>query len=270
MVKWDVRHTLMMVGVTLVGATTGYIEQQDASTLLQAFQSWKAMSHMLVLIGVFDLSALATLAKQSFVVPSVNGGAQGGGQGQANKSDSPSSFPKRPASMRTGFWKTELGIAGCLALMFVSSLGTPIAIVGSVGLSALAGIGCASIWKDPVYLATQLAQYVTLFIQTAQTIWSTLAPLLGASQSSATAAFDDAVVTLQNANAVLIDAAKAVAAGKVADLASLMSAVQDAVARVMAVIAQFQKQAPASAEASGSKMVTLSNMATTIQHWGQP
>lgn len=269
MVKWDVKHTLLMVGVTLVGATTGYIEQQDASTLLQAFESWKAMEHMLILIGVFDLSALATLAKQSFVVPSGNASAQGGGQSQDRKADNPSSFPKRPASMRT-FWKTELGIFCCLSLMFASSVGTPIAIVGAVGLSALAGVGCASIWKDPVYLATQLAQYVTLFIQTAQTIWSTLAPLLGASQSSATAAFDDAVVSLQNANAVLIDAAKAVAAGKVADLPSLMSAVQDAVARVMAVIAQFQKSAPAAAEASSTKMVTLSNMATTVHHWGQP
>ena len=128
--------------------------------------------------------------------------------------------------------------------------------------------GCSSILSNPVYVAEQLSQYVTLFIQTAQTIWQTILPLLGSNAAAANAAFTDAIVVLQQANAAMMDAAQAVAAGKVEDLASLIADVQKAVEAVMTVIAQFEQQAPGAIAATGSKMDTLTHMAMSIKHWG--
>lgn len=138
----------------------------------------------------------------------------------------------------------------------------------TIGVTAVTSTsGCASFLNNPVYVAQQLAQYVTLFVQTAQTVWATIAPLLGANQAADTVAFNDAVVALENANGVMIDVAQAIAAGKTGNLQQAIAAVQDAVSRVMAVITQFQSGSPAAASATADRMINLSHMAASIQHW---
>lgn len=69
-IQWNWGHTLAMVGATLVAATAGYIEQQDATSLLAALESWAAFKVMLVHMVVIDLVALAVLFKQSPMVAS--------------------------------------------------------------------------------------------------------------------------------------------------------------------------------------------------------
>jgi hypothetical protein len=167
--------------------------------------------------------------------------------------------------MKKGFWGSELRLARSLALALAMSSSWAV-----TGAAAGALAACSNVWKDPVYVAMQLGQYVTLFTQAAQTVWQTIAPLLGANQAADTAAFNDAVVALQSADAVMIDAAQAVAAGKTGNVPQAIQAVQDAVSRVMAVIAQFRSSEPAASVAAAEKMGNLSRMATSIQHWGQP
>jgi hypothetical protein len=160
-------------------------------------------------------------------------------------------FPKKPST-----------------LVRALAVAVPIALVSSLVVAATGSLAaCANFWKDPVHVAEELAQYVTLFIQTAQTVWATIAPLLGANAAQDTAAFNDAVVVLQNANALMIDGAQAVAAGKTVNLPQLIQAVQDAVARVMAVITQFRTSTAAASSASENNMANLSHMAASIQHW---
>lgn len=168
--------------------------------------------------------------------------------------------------MSRGFWRSELALAGKLLLAICTGF-APAALPAAGVVAAAAG---CSVLKDPVYVAQQLGQYVTLFIETAQTVWSTIQPLLGSNAAADNAAFQDAVVTLQNANAAMISLAQAVAAGKVGDLQGAVAAVQKAVQDVMNVIAQFEQQTPAAHAAMGSRQDTLARMSSTIQHWGSP
>lgn len=249
MVKWDIQHTLVMIATTLVGATMGYIEQQSATSLMEALQSKAALGHMLMVMAVVDLSALAALAKQSFLMPPANSGGAGD---QANKSANPSSFPKKPAAMRGAL----IAFVTAAFLSFVY-LTTGSLITGCNGLNI-------------VSIVTQLSTYVTAFIQVAQTIWATILPLLGNNSATANVAFQDAVVSLQNANALMMDGEQAYEAGKTVNLPQLMQAVQDAVARVMNVINQFKGQMPAHAYATTDTLQTLDRMATSINHWQVP
>lgn len=118
MVKWDIQHTAIMVAVTLLSATAGYLEQQSATTIMGALQSWAAAKHMVYMVAVFDLTALVTLAKQSFLTPPGNAG--NGGGPPAEQKALPSSFPKKPAAMRTA-----LAAAACLLLSECSWLRSP-------------------------------------------------------------------------------------------------------------------------------------------------
>lgn len=166
--------------------------------------------------------------------------------------------------MKHGRIQSELRLASRLAAQLLLSL-IAIAPVATVGAGVFAVTACNGL--NIVTVVTQLSTYVTAFIQVAETVWATLQPLLGSNAATANAAFNDAIVALQNANALMMDGEQAYEAGKTVNLPQLMQAVQDAVQRVMDVIQQFQSSAPAKGYAASDSMQTLSRMATSIQHW---
>jgi hypothetical protein len=135
MMRWDFKHTLFLIGTTLVGATAGYLEQQDASTLLAAIQSWSAMKQILMHIVVFNLVTLAALAKQSFLTPAEPKGGQGARPLTPEDTD-PAIPAKRPGLTRL----TRLaGLAACVIIGLVGLVGS-VAKTGPLSL----GTGCAA------------------------------------------------------------------------------------------------------------------------------
>lgn len=131
--------------------------------------------------------------------------------------------------------------------------------------------GCASSWwaevkANPVQASSELAEYVQLFVSTAQVLWKAVAPLIGASdQAAANTAFNDAVVTLNSALGVYEDAVRAAQAAEQPnpDFSSLISNIEDAAAKVMAVVTQYRQQ-PA---ATGAGYDVLAHQAVVIAAW---
>lgn len=148
-------------------------------------------------------------------------------------------------------------------------------IVAAACIAASApALGCAAVaqwWQqfeqNPAATIGALVQYVDGFISTAQSIWAVIAPLLGASSASATADFNSSIVTLQDALTALQDGvqAAALAQNPNPDFSALTAAVQDAVAKVVAIVAQWQS---ASVRATASEsMGLLNHQATQIAAW---
>lgn len=68
-ITWDWKHSLILVGTTLAGATVGYLDQQSPGAIFDAFTSWAKAMPIVRGIGIADISALLLLAKQSFITP---------------------------------------------------------------------------------------------------------------------------------------------------------------------------------------------------------
>lgn len=100
-----------------------------------------------------------------------------------------------------------------------------------------------SITSNPAGAIQTFLTYVIGFLQSVSTIWGMIFPLIPASaQASATTAFNNAIVTVQQAVAILEDAVRAAAAANQSnpDFSKLIANVQAAVASLMTIIAQWQ------------------------------
>jgi len=138
---------------------------------------------------------------------------------------------------------------------------------------AVAPSGCTSTWwaevkANPVQTASQLAEYVQVFLSTATTVWQVISPLIATSQQpQANKDFSDAVAALNGALTVYQDAVRAAAAAEQPnpDFSALISNVEDAASKVMAVVAQFRQ--PAATGLTGADYDMLSHQASVIAAW---
>ncbi len=230
----DWQHIAITAGSAFLGAAVGYLEQQDPVALLGSFDSW-AHAKPLVLGFVYaGIAAVIALAKKSFVQQGPDAPPPVAGKTEflprsvpPPPADTPVDgmiFPKPPKTMmRTAFAVSLV----CSALTLVTGCGTT---------------WWANFQKDPVSQVTSFVQTVETFISSANVVWSILAPLLGTNLPAATAAFNDVMVTLHNALGALQDAVHAAVVAQTSnpDFTKFFADVQDAVQRVMAVIAQYR------------------------------
>jgi hypothetical protein len=249
MMQWITAHQVLLIAMwpLLTAVVSLFYKQLDAIPRVHAALS------VLTALGI-DLPKLwEALGRVITGNPPASGGPGTGGKTTEEKAKETMTFPKKPAVMR---------IAQALAMALFCAF-VPIA-TGTVLAVSLAG---CSMLPNAVTIASQLATYVNAFVSMAQTVWAQIAPLLGSNQAADTAAFNDAIVVLQNADALMMDTAQAVQAGKTGNLPQAIQAVQDAVARVMAIITQFRSSTPAAGYATEDHMGKLQHMAATIQHW---
>lgn len=146
-----------------------------------------------------------------------------------------------------------------------------------LGMLAPAVAGCATLaawWQqieqNPAAAISQLVQYVEGFIGTAQAIWALLLPSLGASATQANTDFQNAMVTLQDSLTALQDGVQSaqLAQQPNPDFTALEAAVQDAVAKVFAIIQQWQGTAKSGLAVSEAQ-ASLSHQAMMIARWGK-
>lgn len=144
-----------------------------------------------------------------------------------------------------------------------------------VAMAMTAGCtGCSPAWwqkvqSDPAAAVSQLVDYVQTFLTGAETLWSTIVPFIPASAApQAKGVFTNAVATLNGALAVLQDGVRAAAATQQAtpDFSALISNVQDAVQRVLAIIAQYQSS-PDAGVGAGASYAQVSHQAQVIAAW---
>jgi hypothetical protein len=246
MMQWITAHQVLLIAMwpLLTAVISLFYKQLDQIPRVHAALS------ALTALGI-DLPKLwEALGRIVTGNPPASGGPGTGGKTTEEKAKDTLTFPKKPAVMR-------------LALAFAAALYCcAVPLVTGASVSA-----CAGLLNNPVFIATQLATYVNTFISMAQSVWATIAPLLGANQAADTQAFNDAVVALQNADGGVMDVAQLIAAGKTGNLAQAIQAVQDAVTRVMAVITQFRSSTASASYASEDQMAKLTHMAASIQHW---
>jgi hypothetical protein len=186
----------------------------------------------------------------------ISGNPPGGGgtaaqlPGHVAKKDLPPVPPDRvafSALRKSGTFMKRLAVCACLGLVTLTTACT------------------AAQWQSFQTAAASFIAYVQTFVQAAETVWAMIAPLLGDKATVANAAFNDAVLALTNALGVLQDAVQAAnATQQPLDLAALMKPVQDAVARVMAVVAQWQ---PVPSMGVHAPLDSLQARATTIARW---
>lgn len=153
--------------------------------------------------------------------------------------------------MKTPRFARSLTLAACLSLTAATA-------------------GCAAWWQEftqnPGKFAEDFAVYVQTALQVAMQVWATIAPLLGTSAPDATAKFNAAVAGAQNAVAALLDSVHAAVTiqNPHPDFALLITDVQDAFARVMAIVAEFKTTTPT---AVGAQIDALAAEARTIAAW---
>jgi hypothetical protein len=148
-----------------------------------------------------------------------------------------------------------LGLSGALATA------APLAVIATSASST----GCTQAqWQSFQTNATAFVQYAQTFLQTVMTVWSTISPLLGANLPADQKIFNDAHVACTSAIGVFIDGVQAAIAANTLNLPALMAPVQDACAKLLAVIAQFQMTATGAGIDPNS---VLQVQATKIWNW---
>lgn len=124
-----------------------------------------------------------------------------------------------------------------LGLSGVMASAAPVAVIATGASSA----GCTTAqWQNFQNNAATFVQYVQGFLQTAMTVWTAIAPLLGQNAATDQKIFNDAYVACTSAVGIFLDTVKGAAAAGTLDLQALMVPVQDACAKLLAVLAQFQ------------------------------
>jgi|SRR5208282_2963616 len=124
-----------------------------------------------------------------------------------------------------------LGLSGALG----------VAVPSAVIVTSVSSTGCtAAQWQNFQNNAATFVQYVQTFLQTVMTVWTTVSPLLGQNLAADQKLFNDAYVGCTSAIGIFLDGVKAAAAAQTLDLQALMGPVQDACAKLLAVLAQIQ------------------------------
>jgi hypothetical protein len=151
---------------------------------------------------------------------------------------------------------------------------------GALAFLAFVVQGCAAVtswWQqflaNPAATVSALVQYVQGFITTAQTFWNMfIAPSLGENSASATATFNNLIVTAGNALAALEDAVQAAVLAQQPNpnFAQLIAAVQDAVAQIFATIQKWQPASQTAERAASFAAAndSLTHQAKQIAAWG--
>lgn len=145
-------------------------------------------------------------------------------------------------------------------------------LVWAMGMTVVTGTvtGCsAAAWQSFVNSSTQFITYLETAIQTAEAIWAIVQPLIPAAQSAtATAAYNDARVTLNASLSALQDAINAGNAAQAAptDYAALEASVQAAFATFVGVVEQWQPLGAAS-RTLGAQPSLLAHEAAVIAAW---
>lgn len=179
--------------------------------------------------------------------PPSGGAGSDSGRGSVSAPQPP---PKPPTAARSMLWP-----------------GRTIAVVMACVLTCPTGCAAASQWwqqflDQPAATISSFVTYVEGFVQTAQAIWALLSPALGTNTAQANADFNSAVASLEDALSALQDGVQAAVAAQQPspDFTTLVSAVQDAVAKVVAIIQQWQPHAAG---------VSVESMTATLQHQAQ-
>ena len=136
----------------------------------------------------------------------------------------------------------------------------PLALVLTLSAVPLGVLGCAAGWwqsitSNPAGAISTFLTFVVSFLQGAAAIWNMIFPLIPLSaQPGASTAFNNTVVTVTQAVAILEDAIRAAAAAQQAtpDFGKLVANVQDAIAALMKIIAQWQSNGASGASGVSS------------------
>jgi hypothetical protein len=146
---------------------------------------------------------------------------------------------------------------------------TPIAL-GTLMLGAVAATtpGCTQAqWQQIETDGALFVEYVMTFVDTAASVWAVVEPLIPvAQQPAATAAYNDATAALSTAVSALEDAIAAGNAAQTAPVnyAALVAAVQDAVGKVAALLAQWQ---PVGQSGAAQAPTLVAHEAAVIKAW---
>lgn len=153
-------------------------------------------------------------------------------------------------------------------------------LVAALGALASPIAGCAAVsswWQafeqDPAGTISQLVSYVEGLVSTARALWAILAPLLGINTPAATADFEAAIVSVEDASSALQDAVSAavLAHQDHPDFSALVGKLQDAVAKLVAIVAQWEGVASqGGAQASAKRLeahAVLARQAQAVAHW---
>lgn len=143
---------------------------------------------------------------------------------------------------------------------------TAVLLLTSVATTGVAVTGCtAAQWQTFQTNAAAFISYVQTYLSAASVIWQAISPLLGQNAATANQAFNDAFTGVTAACALAQDAiAVANAAQQPLDLPTLIAPIKDAIAKLEAVISQFQ---PSSGASLGSSVDELAQQAAKIQAW---
>lgn len=229
-----------------------------------------------LLTAIFDHDNAPAWARAIvFVFDDITGGGPGGTPAKRLRGGSAFGWPmlmqdivaptKSPAPQPVGNLSNPfIGVQrffGVVLVAFASS------VVGAT-------TGCAAVsqwWQlfqqDPAANISSFVQYVEGFIQTARAIWDLISPILGANTQSGNAAFNSAIVTLEDSLAALQDGVQAAVIAQTTspDFSQLIAKVQDAVAQVIGVIQTWQP--PTVRDSLTGERATLQHQAHQIATW---
>ena len=247
-IAWDWHHSAIVIGSAISGALVAYLQTQPLDQLLVALTSgsWAKLQPIVMGALVAVAGSLLALAKHTFVVPTPP---------DAPASTTTSSAPKPPTSFLPPAVKR-------VALAFVFSTLS----LGAIATTGAAVTGCtAAQWANFQTNVAAFISYAQTYLQAASMIWGMISPLLGQNAAVANKAFNDAFTGVTTALALTQDAvAVANAAQQPLDLPTLLAPIKDAIARLEAVISQFQ---PASGASLGTAADELARMNAKIQAW---
>ena len=250
-VKFDWQHWALLGGSAAVGALVTYFESIPTAQFISGLQSWTTAQPLLWGALVAVGGALLTMAKHTFLteVPPVSPDSVQRGTVDVPK---PTSFLPPPANKRVA--------------RFVGAIAMAAVVTSAVVVTGSSVTACTPAqWQTFQSDAAMVISYVQTFLQGASAVWAMISPALGPASAVANAAFNVAFTAVTTALAVAQDAIKAAnAAQQPLDMAALLAPIQDAVAKVMAVIAEYQKPSGA---ALGTASNSLEQMAAKIQAW---
>jgi hypothetical protein len=137
--------------------------------------------------------------------------------------------------------------------------------------------GCAAVaqWWQSVTSspgsAISFLQYVLSFLQGLISVWNTIAPLIPATaQAQAQTAFNNAVYTVEQADAALQDAIRAAAAAQQSspDFSTFITNIQAAVAALMSIVQQWSTGGAPSADAGALVTPKVAGLADITRQAG--